>query len=144
MLELRPHHLLDIIRDYGNDVKRETHKWGASLPEVTKRILNNPEQIVRFVLVADSICETCSMLQGRICQAYINDLISMQEYNDNLDERIFKELSIKPGIELSVIEFLAITKNKNEELLKLFTSPTNNPELRAQGMKNGYQKLGIN
>ena len=142
MIKLRPHHLLDIIRDFGNEVKRETHPWGASLASVTQNILSNINQKVEFVMGVDSICETCSKLKGQICEAQINNELLMRDYNDRIDQKLFSALNIAPGTQLSVIEFLRKIDD-NIEVLNLFNSPSNNPMVRKNGTKSAFDKLGI-
>lgn len=142
MIKIRPHHLLDIIRDFGNEVKRETHPWGASLASVSQSILLNINQKVEFVMGADSICKTCSKLNGHICEARINNELLMRDYNDRLDQALFSALNIAPGSKLPVIEFLRIIKN-NIEVLNLFNSPSNNPITRKRGTESAFEKLGV-
>ena len=142
IIKIRPHHLLDIIRDFGNEVERETHPWGASLASVTHNILSNINQEVEFVLNVDSICKTCSKLNGHICEAKINNELLMRDYNDRLDQALFSALNISPGNKLPVIEFLRIVYKKIE-VLNLFNSPSNNPIARKQGTKSAFDKLGI-
>ena len=142
MIKLRPHHLLDIIRDFGNEVQRETHPWGASLASVTQKILSDINQKVEFVMGIDSICETCSKLSGQICEARINNELLMRDYNDRVDKALFSALNIAPGDQLPVIEFLRKINN-NIEVLNLFNSPSNNPITRKQGTKSAFDKLGI-
>ena len=139
---IRPHHLLDIIRDFGNEVKRETHPWGASLASVTHSILSDIDQKVEFVMGVDSICKTCSKLNGYICEARINDELLMRDYNDRLDQALFSALNISPGTRLPVKEFLLTVKN-NIEVLDLFNSPSNDPIARKHGTESAFDKLGI-
>jgi len=142
MIKIRPHHLLDIIRDFGNEVKRQTHPWGASLATVSQSILSNIDKKVEFVMGADSICKTCSKLQRHICEAKINNEILMRDYNDRLDKALFSALKIKPGETLPVIEFLRRIHN-NIEILELFDSPANNPSVRRHGTESALKRLGI-
>ena len=142
MIKLRPHHLLDIIRDFGNEVKGETHPWGASLTSVTQNILSNINQEVEFVMGVDSICETCSKLNDQICEAQISNELLMRDYNDRIDQGLFSALNIAPGDKLPVIEFLRKINN-NIEVLNLFNSPSNNPMARKHGTKSAFDKLGV-
>jgi hypothetical protein len=142
MIKIRPHHLLDIIRDFGNDVKREQHPWGASVVSVTQIILSDINQKVEFVMGVDSICTTCSKLNGHICEARINDELLMRDYNDQLDESLFSTLKIVPGNKISIIEFLRKI-SKNIEVLDLFKSPSNDSRARRQGTISAFEKLGI-
>jgi hypothetical protein len=90
----------------------------------------------------DSICKTCSKLNGQICEAQINNELLMRDYNDHLDQALFSALKIAPGDTLPVIEFLRRINNKIE-ILDLFNSPSNNPLVRKHGIETALKKLGI-
>ena len=142
MIKIRPHHFLDIIRDYGNEVKREPHPWGASLTSVTDSIISDISQDIQLVMNVDSICETCSKLNGKICEAQINDDLLMRDYNDQLDSSIFSALSIKPNEVMSIVKFLNAI-NDNIGILNYFNSPSNNPNIRRQGTESALIKFGV-
>lgn len=142
MIKMRPHHLVDIIRDYGNDVKRGPHPFGASLAEVTDDILADINQEVEFLIGVDSICATCSKLENGTCTAAINDQLMMQVYNDGLDAKLFSALKMKPGVRMPVAAFLRMV-NDHMEILDLFDSPDNDPVKRLRGVKKALVRLGI-
>ena len=142
MIKMRPHHLLDILRDFGNNRVRDPHPWGASLNSVTQIVLSNPEREIEFVLKVDSICETCSQLNGNICEARINEKLLMRVYNDRLDLDLFTELKIKPNTKMTLIEFSAhVSENMN--VLDIFTSPNEDSFLRKKGTLSAFKRLGI-
>ena len=141
MIKIRPHHLLDILRDYGNEVKRDFHPFGASLKEITNDILSDINQNIRLVSRVDSICVTCSKLENSICKARINDDLLMREYNDDLDDNLFDIMDISPGSELSVRNFLEIVENRMSSILTQFSSPNNSPKVRETGTTIAIRKL---
>lgn len=142
MIKMRPHHLLDILRDYGNDRVRGAHPWGASLSNVTSTVLSDPEHEIEFVLNVDSICETCSKLNAHICEAKINEQLLMRDYNDRLDIDLFRELDILPNTKMSLVDF-AVKVSKNLSVLCLFTSPNEDSSLRRKGTLSALQRLGV-
>ena len=142
MIKMRPHHLLDILRDFGNDRIRDAHPWGASLNSVTQIVLSKPDHEIEFVLKVDSICETCSQLNENTCEAKINEQLLMRIYNDRLDIDLFRELKIKPNTKMTLIEF-GVRVSENMNVLSLFTSPNENSFLRRKGTLSAFKRLGI-
>jgi hypothetical protein len=146
MLKLRPHHLLDIVRDYGNDKAPGDHPHGADVKGVTEAVLADPSQKVEFVLEPDSICRPCAKLDaGGHCTATIraNPPVSMAAYNDTLDGRLFALLDLQPGVVLGIDEFLSIVASHMPGVASLFVSPNASIEARAEGTRKGLTKFGI-
>ena len=112
-VRIRPHHLLDILRDYGNEVERDTHPFGASLKEVADNVLSRIDQNISLVSGVDSVCISCSKLQDGICTAKIDDDLMMRDYNDSLDDKLFRAMRIPQGSEMTVRSFLEIVNNNN-------------------------------
>lgn len=137
-VKIRPHHLLDILRDYGNRVVPGLHPFGASVESVTKRVLNN--ESIELVPRVDDICHSCSMLKG-VCQAKIRDDLYMRDYNDQLDDKLFELLGFKPGEQVSLKSFLEVVKSKLDDTLSLFTSPDNNIYLRRKGTLSSINEI---
>ena len=141
MIRIRPHHLLDIIRDFGNKMEVKEHRWGASLPSVTQKILTDINQPVVFVMGVDAICETCSQLQNDICQAEINRDVLMRDYNDRIDRALFEALQLAPGSQLRVREFLQLVSD-NLNVLNIF-DPALQTKPRKQGTIAALKEFGI-
>jgi len=143
IIKIRPHHLLDIIRDYGNKVEKEPHNFGASLKKVADDILSDIDQTIRLVANVDSICITCSKLKNNICLAEINNELLMRDYNDKLDSSLFDVMKLSPNTEIKVRSFLKIVNNNISSVLSQFTIPSNNPEVRKTGTIIALVKLKI-
>ena len=141
MIKIRPHHLLDIIRDFGNQVEVAEHPWGASLTSVTQEILGGINQKVEFVMGVDAICETCSQLKGEICEAKINRDLLMRDYNDRIDRELFEALQLEPGSQLVVREFLQLVGN-DLSVLNIF-DPALQTMPREQGTIAALNEFGI-
>ena len=142
VIKIRPHHLLDLVRDYGNNYKKPPHPWGASVESVSDMIFSDIHQEVEMVMGVDSICETCNRLNDGICEAHINEDLLMRNYNDPLDEKLFSSLEIRPGDKLSVYEFLKIVSDRMF-VLDLFNSPTNKKRVRRKGTELALMKFGL-
>lgn len=141
LIMLRPHHLLDLLKDYGNKKKITPHPFGASVPEITNRVFSNIDQVIQMVPRVDSICVTCRMLDNNICQAKIRDNLLMREYNDNLDDKLFKVMNLTPYQEISIAQFIRITKDNLDIILGCFTSPDNNRVYRKKGTKSAISEF---
>jgi hypothetical protein len=63
-MKLRPHHLLDIISDYGHGVEYTPHPYGHALHTVAAQVLTDLSLEIEFVLAADAICDPCRHLQS--------------------------------------------------------------------------------
>ncbi|MGL1892015.1 MAG: hypothetical protein OCD02_10330 [Spirochaetaceae bacterium] len=142
-VKIRPHHLLDMLRDYGNKVVHHTHPFGASVKEVTNIVMSSTESFVMVPRV-DSICETCSMLEDEICQAKIREDLLMSEYNDDLDDKLFQVMKLKPFMKLTLLDFTLIIDGMLDTILEQFTSPDNNKGLRYIGTKKAISDILYN
>lgn len=141
MISIRPHHLLDIIRDFGNKREVKEHRWGASLSTVTQKILADTNRIVVFVMGVDAICETCSQLQNDICQAEISRDLLMRDYNNRIDRELFEALQLAPGSQLQIGEFLQLVSD-NLNVLNIF-DPALQTKPRKQGTIAALKEFGI-
>jgi hypothetical protein len=70
---IRPHHLLDILRDYGHGIRYQPHEYGHALHIVAEEVLRNPDQEIVFVIAADGLCRPYLHLRaGGRCDDTIN------------------------------------------------------------------------
>ncbi len=147
MLELRPHHILDIVRNVGNGRAIAPHEYGHNLHLVTESIVANVDQPCALVGRNDDICGPCAMLSAdRSCRDVLRQLaepVSKQDYNDALDRRIFCYLSLEPGAVLSVRAFLELARADIDGIVRICTHPKEDPESRKRGLILGMAKLGI-
>lgn len=147
VIKLRPHHLLDIISDYGNGVEFKPHPYGHAVHIVARAVLSRMELKVQFIIGADEICRPCKHLQSNgLCDDVLHQLnppISKQEYNDGLDRRLFAYLDLTPGVVMTIREFLEIINKKVPGIEKLCTHPKEDQKTRLEGLMRGLAKLGI-
>lgn len=147
MLQLRPHHILDIVRNIGHNRPIEPHPLGHNVHGITLEIINNPDQLLKLVVGADDICTPCTKLNSELLCTDIlpqcDDKPSKQSYNDTLDTKVLKYLGIKTRTQLTVRQYLQIVNSKLEGIEKICTHPKEDENYRLEGLKNGLQKLGI-
>ena len=146
-MQLRPHHILDIISKHGKNIKYQPHLYGHSLHLVASRLLSDLDLTIKLVLHADDICEGCKhLLADGKCQdvlAQLKPSPSKQAYNDVLDCRLFDEFAIEVNCVLTFRQFLKMVNEKVPGIEKICTHPKENQKERLKGLVNGLIKLGI-
>ena len=146
-MQLRPHHILDIISHHGKGKQYQPHPYGHSLHIVAPRLLSNLDQKIKLVLNADAICEGCKhLLPEGICEDVLVQLTpspSKQAYNDVLDSRLFDDLSIEPNAVITTHDFLKKVNKKVPGIEKICTHPKENQQGRLNGLVSGLIKLGL-
>jgi hypothetical protein len=146
-MNLRPHHILDIISAHGKGKEYQAHPYGHSLHIVAPGLLSNLDQKIKLVINADDICEGCMHLQpGGKCKDVLDQLSpspSKQAYNDVLDSKIFDDLSIEPGSVITSREFFKTVNSKVPGIEKICTHPKENQQERLNGLVSGLIKLGV-
>lgn len=147
MLQLRPHHILDIIRNIGYNRPIEPHPLGHNVHGITLEIINNPDQPLKLVVGADDICIPCTKLNAEsICTDVLpqcDDKPSKQTYNDALDIKVLQFLGLKEDMQLTVRQYLQFVNAKLEGIEKICTHPKEDENYRLEGLQKGLQKLGI-
>ncbi|ADK81076.1 DUF1284 domain-containing protein [Sediminispirochaeta smaragdinae] len=147
MLRLRPHHILDIVRNIGNERPIVPHEYGHLLHKVTNKIITDVNVKCMLVIGTDDICGPCRMLtkEGR-CLDILHQLerqTSKQEYNDNLDKRIMTFLNIEPNSVLKISNYLSSIKQNMNEIVDICTHPKEDKEYRRNGLIKGLKILKI-
>ena len=147
IIKLRPHHLLDIVSDYGHDVKFEPHPYGHAVHTVARMVLSNTGLKAEFIVGADDICRPCMHLQpdGRCDDVMPNDKppSSKQEYNDDLDRQLFNYFNFAPGTIMTIWQFLENVNEIVPGVETICTHPGEDQKARLDGLKKGLFKLGI-
>lgn len=147
MLRLRPHHILDIVRNIGHERKIEPHPLGHDLHVVTHKILGDIDQTLVLVVGADDICIPCTKLNAdSICVDVLpqcDDKPSKQKYNDSLDRKLLVYLNLNEGVQITVREYLICVNSKLDGIEKICTHPKEDESYRLAGLMMGLEKLGI-
>lgn len=144
-MKLRPHHILDILRTFGNGIEIRPHPYGHNLHKVAEIILNNLETEITLVNSADEICIPCKHLgKDGLCLdvlAQLDTSPSKQKYNDQLDAELFTYFKLKEGSVITLREYLNLIKKDIPRLTGISTHPKEDPEFRASGLRNAINKL---
>ena len=147
IMKLRPHHLIDVVSDYGQGVEFSPHPYGHALHTVAARLLAEPSLEVELVLAADDICAPCCHLQADgSCDdvlAQLAEPISKQAYNDDLDARVFAALGLEPGTRLTVRAFLERLHAHVPGIEQVCTHPGEDRADRLRGLQAGLERLGV-
>ena len=146
-MQLRPHHILDIISCHGQGTIFQPHPYGHSLHIVSPKLLSNLDLKIKLVLDADEICKGCKHLMpdGK-CKdvlAQLNPSPSKQAYNDVLDCRLFDYLSLEINSVITFRKYLEIVNKKAPGIERICTHPKENQEERLNGLIDGLIKLGL-
>lgn len=143
----RPHHLLDIISDYGQGVTYQPHPYGHSLHIVAPKLLAELNTGIKLVIAADAVCAGCKNLRpdGK-CTDVLGQLTpspAKQAYNDVLDARVLDCFAIKPDTEMTFRDYLEIVNKHVPGIEKICTHPKENEQERLQGLIEGLLKLEV-
>lgn len=147
VLRLRPHHILDIVRNIGHDRPNLPHPYGHGVHLITEMMLADCSRQVELVVESDDICQPCVHLasDGRCddvlpqCEA----VVAKQDYNDRLDSGLLEYLQIRRGAVMSIREYLIIVKRNLDGVTKRCTHPKEDEAYRLAGLRQGLEKLGI-
>lgn len=146
-MQLRPHHILDIVSGHGQGIKFQQHPYGHSLHIVAQKLLSNLDLKIKLVLGADDICEGCKyLLPDGKCKDVLTQLNPSplkQAYNDVLDCRLFDYLSLEVDSVLTTRKYLEKVNEKVPGIEKICTHPKENEEERLKGLINGLILLGV-
>ena len=147
IMKLRPHHILDIVSSYGHAEEFKPHEYGHAVHTVALLIIADIDQQVELIVGADEICKPCKHLcldgQCDDIVRQINPPKLKQEYNDNLDNKLFEYFGFPINSVMTMREYLEIVNNKVPGVEQICTHPKEDPELRLRGLKQGLVRLGI-
>lgn len=144
MLHLRPHHLIDIIRNIGHQRPLVPHDYGHAQHAITRRILDDPNQDIHFVLDADDLCSPCVHLKNGTCDDLLPQFshpVLKQNYNNELDHILVRFFEIAEGCVLPLTEFVQLVEENLEGLIPLCTHPGESYEYRREGLMKGIKIL---
>ncbi|MBN2029335.1 DUF1284 domain-containing protein [bacterium] len=144
---LRPHHILDIITHYGQNVQFKPHPYGHAVHTIAKKMIDNIDLKIQLIIGADDICRPCEhLLPSGYCDDVLHQLdppTPKQDYNNNLDSQLLSYLDILPDSILTLREYLKVINSKIPGIEAICTHPGENVESRLGGLIEGLKKLGI-
>lgn len=150
-MRARPHHLIDIITQYGAGRPFRPHEYGHAVHTVAERVISQPDVAVEFVVDADDICAPCvHLVEGR-CDDVLSQLDppgdrkrshSKQDYNDDLDRRLLDFLGMHESQTMSFREYLRVIREHLDGIEAVCSHPGEDPAQRAAKLTHGLEKLG--
>jgi hypothetical protein len=148
-VKLRPHHVLDIVRDFAPDrdpayVRTPGENGVRTVVRMLTQGIDFPAE---FLIGPDVICEPCSHLQpdgrcDRVLTAH-KPPQRMDDYNDPLDARILTYLGLEPGALMTVRAFLDLVNERAPGIEDVCTHPTEEKAARRDGLIQGLRALGV-
>ncbi|MEA3401429.1 MAG: DUF1284 domain-containing protein [Armatimonadota bacterium] len=143
-MRARPHHLIDIVTQYGAGRAFGPHDYGHAVHTVAERVISDPDVAVEFVVDADDICAPCvHLVEGR-CDDVLSQLdppVSKQAYNDDLDRRLLAHLEMHEGQVMSFREYLAVIRAHIDGIEQVCAHPGEDPAQRLSDLTRGLEKL---
>ena len=140
MINTKPHHLVDIITQYGAGTPFEPHPYGHAVHTVAKAVLDNIDVEIKIELGADDICAPCIHNINGLCDDTIDNSDrplapkSKREWNLLIDKRWSRYLGIKQGDALTVREFCDHIERSLDEMPDIYREET--PEKTARRRSN--------
>jgi len=145
MLHLRPHHLIDIIRNIGQERPVIPHAYGHAQHTITRAMLEGEINEIRLTIGSDDLCQPCIHLSPEgLCRDLLPQLeypLRKQQYNDELDRQVLAFLNLEDGVVMRLADFLDLMEDQLEGLTAICTHPKENMESRKTGMINGVDLL---
>ena len=146
-MALRPHHVLDIISDWGNGAAFKPHPYGHNVHGVAAALLADTSVKVKWIIGADAICAPCVHLRpDGSCDDVLDQVEGRppkQAYNDALDAKVFDYLGLEPGAVTTFREHLERVNSRTPGIETICTHPGEDEAGRLQGLIAGLTKLGI-
>jgi hypothetical protein len=146
-LSLRPHHLLDILCDYGHGLTYQPHPYGHALHTVAAEVLSNLDLEISFVIAADAICRPCRhLLPNGQCDDVLGQLPdspTKQAYNDALDWRLWAYLKLDQQSKMTFRTFCQRVSQNLPGIEKICTHPGEEEAYRLAGLQQATHRLNI-
>jgi len=139
VIDMRPHHFIDILRGLGAGETFEPSSYGHAVHTVAQALVERPETVLRLVNRVDAICAPCIHNANGTCDDYLQDRdMSKHDFNTALDARLFGVLELSEGTEVPGREFCRILRASLGDPSKIWThvSPEE-AESRRQMMLKG-------
>jgi len=140
VVQTKPHHFLDIIRDFGAGKAFGPHPYGHAVHAVAQRVLRDRHVVLQLILGCDDICRPCIHNKGGTCDDSVNipPFTSKEEWNRTIDTRIFEQLGLEEGTEIPASEFCRITRQRIGDLYDIWREvPHGDTDLRRENLMRG-------
>jgi hypothetical protein len=142
-LNIKPHHFLDIVRDFGRGIVHQPHPFGHNVHGVAEIVREDPDTILELTEEPDYICAPCRFLVDGNCIDITKSpghLIPKDRYNRLIDRRIFERLGLKEGDKLTALEFCRLASERLGDLYSLYAEADKEKTTqRAKDLELGFK-----
>ncbi len=115
VIRIKPHHFLDIVRDFGAGVEFEPSPYGHALHLVAEKVLADRQTMLKLVLSIDRICEPCKNHVDGHCvdtTATTGEVTSKEQWNLTIDTRLLQRLGLEEGTRIRADDFCRLTRER--------------------------------
>ncbi len=115
VIRIKPHHFLDIVRDFGAGVEFEPSPYGHALHLVAEKVLAHRQTMLRLVLGIDDICEPCKHHIDGHCvdtTTTTGEVTSKEQWNLTIDTRLLQRLGLEEGARIRADHFCRLTRER--------------------------------
>ena len=148
VIRIKPHHLVDIITQFGEGRPFEPHPYGHAVHTVAQRILADPEVMLEMELGADDICAPCIHNIAGLCDDTIDTSYrpaappAKRDWNLLLDRRWCERLSLSPGQRLTARAFCLLLRDRAGDLTDIYREiPPDRTAQRAARLAAGVDRM---
>lgn len=143
MIAIKPHHFVDILISFHEEcIVPEQHQYGHDVHTVTRKLINNPDTLLRMELGADDICTPCVHNKNGKCQDVIDITFrplapsSKREYNSLIDERWLNQLDLQNGDTIAARNFCLLILEKVSDITSIYVENPKEKIAQKQMMLN--------
>ncbi len=146
-MEIRPHHLLDIISSFGAGSEfKPAVAYGHAVHTCAEIVLGDLDTPLEFVAAADFICAPCIHLVDGVCDDTVgvhDPPVMKQDYNDALDRRLLAYFGLAERDQMTFGEYLRVIADNFEGLAEMCSHPNEEVSVRDANLRAGLDKLGV-
>jgi len=144
LLRIKPHHFLDIIRDFGAGVHHKPHPYGHAVHEAARLLRENPRTLLELTSGADEICQPCRFLKHGRCTDTTTTpgrKVRKGSWNRLIDCRIFKRLGLREGDRIPAVDFCRLAEQRLGDLFTLYReADPRKTALREKNLRKGIEQ----
>ncbi|MCE5269859.1 hypothetical protein LLH00_01070 [bacterium] len=122
-LVIKPHHCLDIIRDFGAGREHTPHPYGHAVHLAAERLRQDPRTLLRLTVGADFICAPCNLLKAGRCTDSTDTpgrAVRKGAYNRLIDRRLFRRFGLSEGCTLRADEFCRLALERLGDIREIY------------------------
>ncbi len=115
VIRIKPHHFLDIVRDFGVGVEFRPSPYGHAAHLVAEKVLADRQVMLELVLGIDDICEPCKNHVDGHCidtTTTTGEVTSKEEWNLTIDNRLFERLGLTEGVRIPADDFCRLVRER--------------------------------